>query len=216
MATILGKGSPPNTPGMISCGREYNSSVNRYMPAKASQCLPPEFVRETSMGLAAALAMARLSFAAFRLNNMPGLWAILADAAYKMSIRCRFLTFSRRRYAEAPQTSRNNFPQVTQTGLLLFAHHAHRRRCEQIDQAEYGGAYQECDQGVRIPERESGRQGAHRRRRRRRRDPQQRRETPQIAPRHSQLTFDPGQYDAGVELMHRHHGHGPPNHSPHP
>src|SRR5215510_1923093 len=213
MATILGKGSNPNNPGMISCGREYISSVNRHMPAKASRCLPREFVHETSMGLAAALAMARLSFAALRLNNTPGLCAILADLAYKMSIRCRSLTFSRRRYSEAPPTSRKKFPQVTQTGLLLFAHHARRRRREQIDQAENGGAYQECDQGVRIPERESGRQGAHRRRRRRRRDPQQRRETPQIAPRHSQLAFDHGQRDAGVERLNRDHGHGYPDHS---
>src|SRR5262245_25383745 len=86
MATILGKGSHPNNPGKTSCGREYISSVNRYMPAKASQCLPREFARETSMTLAAALAMPRPSFAALRLNNAPGLWAILADPVYKMSI----------------------------------------------------------------------------------------------------------------------------------
>src|SRR5262249_62337769 len=96
MATILGKGSPPNTPGMISCGREYISSVNRHMPAKASRCLPREFVHETSMGLAAALAMARLSFAALRLNNTPGLWAILADPGDKITIRRRSLTFNHR------------------------------------------------------------------------------------------------------------------------
>src|SRR5262249_40566930 len=158
-----------------------------YMPAKASRCLPREFVRETSMGLAAAPAMARLSFAALRLNNTPGLWAILVDLSYKMSIRRCSLTFSRRRYSEAPHPTRKNFPQVTQTGLPLSAHRPHRRRCAQIDQAENGGAYQECDQGVRIPEHESGRHGAHRRRSRRSRDPQQRRETLQIAPRHSQL-----------------------------
>jgi hypothetical protein len=97
MATILGKGSHPNNPGMISCGREYISSVNRHMPAKASRCLPREFVRETSVGMAAAPAMARLSFVALRLNNTPGLWAILADPVYKISIRSRSLTFNRRR-----------------------------------------------------------------------------------------------------------------------
>src|SRR5215475_6271744 len=213
MATILGKCIHPNTPGMTSCGREYISSVNRHMPAKTSRCLPREFVRVTSIGLAAALAMARLSFSALRLNNTPGLWAILADPVYKMSIRCRSLTFSRRRYSEAPLPSRKNFPQLTQTGLLFFAHRAHRRRRDQIDQAENGGAYQEYDQGVRIPQRESGRQGAHRGGGGGGRDSQQRRETPQIAPRHSQLTFDHGQRDAGVERLNRDHGHGHPNHS---
>src|SRR5262245_23625562 len=96
MATILGKGRRPNTSGMISCGREYISSVNRHMPAKASQCLPLDMVRETSIGLEASVAMARLLFAALRLNNTQGIWAILADAVYKMSIRCRSLTFNRR------------------------------------------------------------------------------------------------------------------------
>src|SRR5215468_7277522 len=222
MATILGKGSHPNTPGMISCGREYISSVNRKMPAKASRCLPRESLRETAMGLAlslataeglAALTRARLLFSALRLNNTPGPGGILADLALKTFIRCRSLTFSRSRYSEARPPARKNFPQVTQTGFFLFAHRAHSRRRNQIDQAEDGGAYRECNQSVRMPERESGRQGAHRRRRRRRRDPQQRRETPQIAPRHSQLAFDHGQRDAGVERLNRDHGHGHPDHS---
>src|SRR5499426_1137076 len=104
IATSLGKGSHPNNPGMISCGREYISSVNRYMPAKASRCLPRELFRETFMNLAAGLATAeglaaltraRLSFAALRLNNTPRHGAILADLLYKASIRCRSSTFSR-------------------------------------------------------------------------------------------------------------------------
>src|SRR5215475_1516684 len=158
MATILGKRSHPNTPGMISCGREYISSVNRNMPAKASRCLPRESVRETSRGLAAgpatdlglgALTRARLFLASLSLNNTPGLGAILADLVFKTFIRCCSLTFGRRRYSEARPPSRKNFPQFTQTGFLLFAHRAHRRRCDQIDQAEDGDGCQECGQGAR-------------------------------------------------------------------
>src|SRR5215813_6339469 len=105
VATILGKGSHPNSPGMISCGREYISSVNRHIPAKASQCLPPESVRETSMRMAAglakamglaALATAKRSFEALRLNNMPDPVAILADLVFKTFIRWCSLTFSHR------------------------------------------------------------------------------------------------------------------------
>src|SRR5262249_41081402 len=161
----------------------------------------------------ATVTRARLLFSALRLNNTPGPGAILDDLALKTFIRCRSLTFSRSRYSEAPPSTRKNFPQVTQTGFFLFAHRAHSRRRYQIDQAEDGGAYQKCNQSVSMPERESGRQGAHRSSGSRRRDPQQRRETPQIAPRHSQLAFDHGQRDAGVERLNRDHGHGHPDHS---
>src|SRR5262249_29177755 len=167
------------------------SSVNRHIPAKASQCLPPESVRETSMRMAAglakamglaALATAKRSFEALRLNNMPDPVAILADLVFKTFIRWCSLTFSHRRYSEARPPSRKDFPQVAQKRFLLFTHRAHCRCRDQIDQAEDGGACQKCNRGVRMPERQPGHQSAHRRHRRRRRDPQQRSEAPQIAP----------------------------------
>src|SRR5262249_18316187 len=153
MATILGKGSHPNTPGMISCGREYISSVNRNMPAKASRCLPRESLRETAMGLAlslataeglAALTRARLLFSALRLDQPAGPGGVSRYSGAKNFNPLPLLTLQSQSISESAPPGAKNLPTGSPAWFFPLPPPPHSRRRNQIDQAEDGGAYQEC------------------------------------------------------------------------